>query len=321
MKWRVLWVTDPWDTLDHPRDTPLRLAEECLALGVECHWCDFQSIRWDDAGIRLDARRLESISAGRARDSFQLGPVISADPREFSSIHYRTDPPVDHTYLHSLQLLMLGTGGVTQGTEIINPADILLGANEKMEAALLGDLMPATRISSRKEILEDFAHREGRTVLKPLHQAQSKGVEFLDWTNEAGLLRASRVLREATADFSRPVLLQRYIEAIHGGEVRLWFIDGRLLAWIRKLPLTGDFRVHIDRGSSLAATELSAGQRQAAEKIGRHLKSKNIRLAAVDLIQTWVTDFNFISPGLITQMESVLGTNLARPIIEALIKR
>jgi hypothetical protein len=53
MKWRVLWVTDPWDTLDHPRDTPLRLAEECLALGVECHWCDFQSIRWDNAGIRL----------------------------------------------------------------------------------------------------------------------------------------------------------------------------------------------------------------------------------------------------------------------------
>ena len=53
---------------------------------------------------------------------------------------------------------------------------------------------------------------------------------------------------------------------------------------------------------------------------GRHLVARGIRLAAVDLIEGLVTDFNFTSPGLIPQMEGVLDENLARPIIKALLK-
>ena len=41
----------------------------------------------------------------------------------------------------------------------------------------------------------------------------------------------------------------------------------------------------------------------------------------MDLIEGYITDFNFTSPGLIPQMEGVLGKNLARPIIKALMTR
>ena len=32
---QLLWMTDPWETLDHPRDTSLRLVEEYLRMGVD----------------------------------------------------------------------------------------------------------------------------------------------------------------------------------------------------------------------------------------------------------------------------------------------
>jgi glutathione synthase/RimK-type ligase-like ATP-grasp enzyme len=77
----------------------------------------------------------------------------------------------------------------------------------------------------------------------------------------------------------------------------------------------------MDQGSRIVKSELDEREKQAARKIGRHLRRRKIRLAAVDLIDGLVTDLNFTSPGLITQMETVLGENLARVILERLNRR
>lgn len=315
---RFLWITDPWNTLDHRLDTSLRLAQEAQQLGAENHWCDVRSIRWEDGSIRLDASRLDIRSPERAPRDFSRGAAASMKPGEFSSLQYRTDPPVDLAYLHPLQLLSLD---VRARSRIINPPSVLLMDNEKLEGAILGNLMPPSVVSSRWDALERFGRAEGRTVLKPLHQAQSKGVKLLKWGGTDDRALARRELEAASAGFSRPVLLQRFLPAIADGEVRLWFVDGKLLACARKLPLKNDFRVDIDRGSDLAAHRITASERRIAARIGRLLSRSGTRLAAVDLIEGLVTDFNFTSPGLITQMERVLDTNLARPIIRALMSQ
>jgi glutathione synthase/RimK-type ligase-like ATP-grasp enzyme len=77
----------------------------------------------------------------------------------------------------------------------------------------------------------------------------------------------------------------------------------------------------MDRGSQLAVHSLSSKETTIAEKTSRELKNRKIRLAAVDLIDDWITDFNFTSPGLIPQMEALLSINLARPVIEALTRQ
>ena len=123
-----------------------------------------------------------------------------------------------------------------------------------------------------------------------------------------------------TGKFTQPILLQKYQPEISRGEVRLWFLDGMLLAQARKLPLPHDFRVNIDRGSRLVATLLTAREKKVAAKLARHLRSRGIRLAAVDLIGGLVTDFNFTSPGLLVQMEQITGKNLAGQIIQSLAK-
>jgi hypothetical protein len=59
-------------------------------------------------------------------------------------------------------------------------------------------------------------------------------------------------------------------------------------------------------------------EREQLPRIQALLDAEGVRLGAVDLIDGWVTDCNVTSPGLLPQMESVLGRNLARPIVEAL---
>jgi glutathione synthase len=315
---RLLWVTDPWATLDHPKDTTLRLIEECVALGVPAWWCDLRSIRFQEGVVLLDAQPVQGVYPGRRAQDFKLGPSQRLPPGHFTQIHYRTDPPVDLAYLHPLQLLQLATQG-SRRTRIVNPPAALFMANEKLAAARLGALMPPSVVSSQLEPLESFGREQAVAVLKPLHEAQSHGVERLEFASESQREQSRERLRLATLDQSRPVILQAFLPGIAQGEQRLWFLDGELLACARKRPREGTFRIDMDQGGTLVRTELTAREQRAARQIGRLLRRDGIRLAAIDLIDGYVTDFNFTSPGLIVGMEQLLGRNLARPIVEALV--
>jgi glutathione synthase len=316
---RFLWVTDPWDTLDHASDTTLRLAQEASRMGFSSYWCDVKSVRWQDGQTKVDAALVTPDAPTATKKPF---PVQTFDVSTFSSIHYRVDPPVDLAYLHPLQLLNLGlqTAKKTKA-KIVNAPSLLFSQNEKTEAAFLKRLMPESLVSSQWEHLKEFTKKNRKVVLKPLHEAQSHGVELLQWKGQTEEQEIQALLNKATSGFQNPVLLQAYLPGIAEGEQRLWFLDGKLLAIARKLPLKGDFRVNIDGGSLLQKTFLNSKEQDAARKIGKYLKSAKIRLAAVDLIDCMITDFNFTSPGLITQIEKLLGQNLAKPIILALARK
>jgi glutathione synthase len=307
---KFLWITDPWSTLDVEHDTTLRLAQEAEKLGHESWWCDVKSIRWLHDRTVLEASRMQPAS-------FTLSAPETRNASDFDSLQYRVDPPVDLAYLQPLQILRVGSGDA----EIVNPIDALLIANEKLEGMLIPQFAPPSIASSQWDRLLEFGESEKKTVMKPLHTAQSNGIELLDWTSASGVRRARKLISDATLQFERPVLLQRYLKAIEKGETRLWFLDGKLLASARKLPLRGDFRVNIDQGSKLVAHSPTALEKSAARAIGKRLRALEVRLAAVDLIDAKVTDFNITSPGLILQMEKVTGKNLARKIVQALVVR
>jgi glutathione synthase len=318
---KFLWITDPWDTLDHPNETTFRLAQEAMSLGFECHWCDVKTIHWNDGQTWLKSQRIRRMGVKRERDSFELEVAQITSPLKFSSLQYRTDPPVDLAYLQPLQLLHLALSHQKNAPELVNPLSALLISNEKLEAGLLNGLAPPMVVSSQWDVLDQFGMAEGTAVLKPMHMAQSKGVELLNWHTPEAIGKARLAVREQTGNFERPVVLQRYLPGIQKGETRLWFLDGKLLVHAVRLPVQGDFRVNTDRGSQLASRPLKASEKRSALKIGSHLRRMKVRLAAVDLIDGYITDFNFTSPGLLTQIEALTGKNLARVIVKALSRK
>lgn len=319
----LLWITDPWESLDHPRDTTLRLMQECATLGIPSFWADVTTVRWSQEGTFLEVLEVPRIDALCSQCFSAFLPQGLLRPSDFRIVLYRPDPPVDLAYLHPLQMIVASIetqqrAGGDRATELVNPAKVLLARGEKTEGAFAGQLMPPSIVASRFEVLERFGREQGRTVLKPLHQAQSKGVQLLDWSTEASRAACEHAIRLMTEGFRRPVLLQRYLPEVLDGETRIWLVDGEVLGAARKKPAQGTFRIDMDKGGRLERHALTAQEQQIAKQIGAHLKQQEIRLAAVDVIAGWVTDFNFTSPGLLPAMEVLEGKNLAREVIRAL---
>jgi glutathione synthase len=310
-KW--LWITDPWDTLDHSKDSTLRLIEESIHQGIQTYWCQARSIRLQNKKVVLDARKVVAVDPEREANSFQFDSLKFHSPSEFSKLFYRTDPPVDLAYLHPLQILWLELRNSSH-SELINPFKALTLINEKLETSVLPMLAPPSLVSSEREQLLKFIKKEKKTVLKPLYEAQSRGVELLS----AHQHNTDSYLKKTSKDFTQPVLIQKYLEGIKEGETRLWFLDGQLLAHFKKFPLINDFRVNIDAGSRLDTKLLTRTEKRAIPQISKHLKKNHIRLAAIDLIDGYIIDFNITSPGLIVEMESLLNENLAKKMVKRL---
>jgi glutathione synthase len=310
---KILWITDPWNTLDHANDTTLRLIEESIRAGHKNFWCDVKSIRIERGEVKLTAFQVLNLGGSRRADEIELSQPKSFGPEKFSHICYRTDPPVDHAYLLPLQILDLKLRTLKK-VKMVNSIYTLFSANEKMEGLALLKLFPSGVVSSEREHLLRFLQIEKKVILKPLYQAQSKGVKLLDSTRQSNT-ELEALLRQETQNFKTPIMLQKFLPGIHQGEQRLWYVRGQLIGVARKQPKSGEAIIDMDQGGSLVTTKLNAKEAKASKQIGAYLKKQKIDWAAVDLIDGFVTDFNFTSPGLIPLMEKVTGQNLAKKIV------
>lgn len=310
----LLWVTDPWTTLAHPKDTTLRLAEEAANLGIPTWWSasDWIFRNGDDTWLAAP------VQAGPLRtESAFLPDRLEAIPASsFRQIHDRLDPPVNGAYIETARRLDQARGA---GEGLLNPFDLITGHSEKLPLPDLLHLAPKhvmVRLESDFAAAIEFVRDRREFVSKPMNLAQSIGVRrhaTPDSDEEIHLL-----IERICSEFSGPVLLQEYLPGVNRGEIRLWFAMGTFVAALKKHPLPGDFRVLIDAGSKVEACFLSGEQLQNAEEIGASLRKNRIALAAVDLISDRISDFNITSPGLLVQLEEVHGRNFAGPIIRAL---
>jgi glutathione synthase len=284
-KLRILWVTDPWQTLDHANDTTLRLMDEAEQMGISNDWCD-----------------LHAFSAPSSSLSHKLST--------YDHIFYRVDPPVDLRYLLPLQVLKLLAHPKTQ---IHPPLELHAQTNEKTIAYQIDPkLCPKFKISSEKEEILTFIKKHQNAILKPLNGAQSKGVIKVS-AHDPKLLQQIQAL---IGDRKVPILAQEYLPGILKGEKRLWFAGGKLIATALKRPKGRNPIINMDQGSTLELTTLQASEHKIALKIAKFLKQKKILFGAIDLIDHKITDFNYTSPGLLVGIEKLLNRNVAR---EALI--
>ncbi len=311
-----VWVVDPLETLDLPNDTTLRLAQAALALG-------HRSVLLEPSGIALGSgskpeligrELLELPQPPRSLADLRLAKPAAIAVNASVQFHYRLDPPVDAHYLHPLQLLKLALKSPDQ---LVNPFEALSALSEKWIALLAAKkIAPPTLISADGGRLTTFARGHGTVILKPLHEAQSKGILRL----EAIAPDLLETLHSRTDKGTTPVLLQKFQPAIEtDGETRMWFLDGEFLGAFRKFPLAGDYKVDMDRGSRVRAhPKLTAAEKRLMSPMRSLLKKHRIRLAALDAIDGWVTDLNFTSPGLLLPLERFLDQDLAARIIRRL---
>lgn len=326
----VLWITDPWTSLDHPADTTLRLAEAMHELGVTQAWADAASIELEHRARRTrttvlaySLRRPTSLRTQRTGVRVARGSPRRVDVARFDQVHFRVDPPVDASYESALRLLELGC----RAHALINPPSVTLGLGEKLAPLSHPLASPDTYVGQDLDGLVRFAQRYPRVVVKPLASAQSRGVEMLATrpTRELRRRLARALQAQHLGSDRRPWLLIQPDAATRGPrrELRSWWVDGKLLALAEKRPRAGDTVFVLERGARVSALTQapSARLRASLTRVGGILRRDGVRLAAIDWVGDQIIDWNVTSPGLIVEMEQALGRELAPQIAQSLLRR
>lgn len=319
---KTLWITDPWDSLDHERDSTLRLMQECALLGIPAYWST-------PSLMRTEAVRQKLKTWFNTFEWNDPKTLVQKELSEFTHVFYRVDPPVDVKYLQPLILLQTCA---TKKTKLINPPQAIFSISEKLGPPELASLLPQTLVSSHWGTLHTFGSKlthlqKMATIAKPLNQAQSKGVVKLEWNNDLQIEHAHQTLSQLTQNFTQNVVLQEFLPAIEQvGETRLWFLNSRLIAQVQKLPAAGQYKIDMDQGGTTQKlVTLSPAVKKIIPQISRALKKHGVAMAAVDCIQATntravVTDFNITSPGLLVQLEKLTASNLSAKILKAVLR-
>lgn len=145
-------------------------------------------------------------------------------------------------------------------------------------------------------------------------------IKLLSSTHGAGVLKAdtfqmAMAMIEAFSRAKQRLVVQEFIEEAAGEDIRVFIVDNKIVAAMRRKAQTGDFRSNLHRGGSSDLVQLTYEEKQTALKAAKLL---NLHVAGVDLLRSnrgpMVLEVN-ASPGL-EGIEGTTRVDIAGKIIE-----
>lgn len=307
---RLLFVMDPYASLNLATETSLLLMQELLDRGHAVDWIELPDIVLAGDRLRLSTRRVRSVAP------LVLDAAVDSDGSDLDAVLIRKDPPFDAGYLHLTQLLDRLPAHVLQ----VNPARALRDFNEKLLAMRFERFMPPTVVSMSAAALLAFIREHGRAVLKPLDDCSGRGIVFVD-ASDAEL--EPTVAAALLDGHGRPRFLQAqaFLPAIAAGDKRVYLVDGEVLGIVNRVPATGSLLGNIHQGASVHAAALDPAEAECIAALRPFLRRHGLLLVGADFIGGRLTELNITSPSALRQINAVSGERLERRLVDVLLQR
>ena len=150
-------------------------------------------------------------------------------------------------------------------------------------------------------------------IVKLLEGTQGKGVVL------AETKKAAESVINAFKSLNANILVQEFIKEANGKDLRLFVIDGKVVATIQREALPGEFRANIHLGGTASLIKPTKEERIIAIKAA---KAMNLKVAGVDIIRSskgpLLLEVNS-SPGL-EGIEGATNKDIATEMIKAIEK-
>ncbi len=151
-------------------------------------------------------------------------------------------------------------------------------------------------------------------IIKLLEGTQGKGVVL------AETRKASESVINAFKSLQANILVQEFIKESSGIDLRLFVVNGKVVAGIERRAAPGEFRANIHLGGSANLVKLTPQEKKIAIKAA---KAFDLKVAGVDIIRSkrgpLLLEVNS-SPGL-EGIESATGKDIAGKMIDAILKQ
>ena len=151
-------------------------------------------------------------------------------------------------------------------------------------------------------------------IVKLLEGTQGRGVVLAETKKAAeSVINAFKSLRAN-------LLVQEFIKEADGKDLRLFVIDGKVVASMQRTAAPGEFRANVHQGGSTSVVQITPEERKLAVKA---CKTLGLAVAGVDLIRSrkgpLLLEVNS-SPGL-EGIEDATGKDIAGKMISAIEKK
>ncbi|MFK7823389.1 MAG: hypothetical protein AB8G05_04500 [Oligoflexales bacterium] len=300
MHQKHLFIMDPLDKLNFKLDSSLRMASELSRLGHQCYFSVPIDLSWNSIAGRPFVKAASMEFEDFEPASVDLNSKQAYPMDEFSGIHMRKEPPFDMNYMSITWLL----DAVGQKTQVFNAPSALRSFNEKLGIMQFPeDIGPALASFDPAEILEFIKNScNGDAIIKPLDLYGGRGIFRINLV-EISEQQAFERLQEASQKGHQMRLTQPFNQLIYEGEVRVFTIGGKALAWSLKKPSPGEFMANTSSGATIHAYKPSEALSKKVERIASTLLTKGIPLLGFDIIGDLVSEINITSPRLLQAPE------------------
>ncbi len=282
-------------------DTTFALCLEAQARGHELYHYTPDRLTMRDGRVFA---RVEQLSVRDVEgDHFTLGAPVRTDLSEMDVVLLRQDPPFDMNYITTTHLLER----IHPQTLVVNDPAWVRNSPEKIFVTEFPDLMPETMITKDIEEIWAFRREFGDMILKPIYGNGGAGVFHLR-DGDRNLTSLMEMFGQLTRE---PIIVQRYLDDVRGGDKRIILIDGEPVGAINRVPDENDARSNMHVGGKALETEMTPRELEICERIGPSLRERGFILVGIDVIGGLMTEINVTSPTGVREVKKFGGADIA----------
>ena len=292
--------------------------DSTFALGLEAQNRGHSLYHWEPDRLQLrDGKVRAAIETLSLKDSendhFKLGPKLDTDLSELDVILLRQDPPFDMAYITTTHILER----IHPETLVVNDPAAVRNAPEKILVTEFSDLMPETLITRDPGAIRAFREEMGDIIIKPLYGNGGAGVFLLPEAD----MNFTSLLEMFDQQFREPLIAQRYLKEVRGGDKRIILVDGEPVGAINRVPAHNDARSNMHVGGRAEHSELTKREMEICEQIAPTLKKEGFIFVGIDVIGDYMTEINVTSPTGIREVKKFSGTDIAALVWDAIEER
>lgn len=301
-------VMDPIGSINFKKDSTLAMLLEAQSRGWELYYMEQADLYMahDSSRARMKQLRVFNDASGW----YQLGEEEDASLSMLDAILMRKDPPFDMNYIYSTYLL---ENAEKNGTLIINKAQSLRDANEKLFTSHFPQCMPPTLVSARATLIKEFYAEHQDIILKPLDGMGGASVFRI----KQGDSNLNVIIETLTEHGKKLIMAQRFIPEITQGDKRILLVNGVPVPYaLARIPTKGETRGNLAAGGEGVGVELSERDYWICEQVAPVLKEKGLVFVGIDVIGDYLTEINVTSPTCIRELDAQYNLNISASLMD-----
>ncbi|MDP3979806.1 MAG: hypothetical protein Q8Q33_00170 [Chlamydiota bacterium] len=297
---KIGFVIDPIENLNPQKDSSILLMNAACSLGYTVFWSSA-------ASVFAKTDTVFGIWTPYSKSSIQ-SQVMAFD--DLDIIFLREEPPLDKDYIELTYLYEL-----TKKCVLINPADALRNASEKLYTLHFKQDIPSQLVSRNTDLLHQFVLENQIAILKPIGLFGSQNVLRLSH-EDPDLIKK---IQEATKQEKELVVCQQFLPDVRKGDRRIFLVHGEVMGSFDSIPAEGDFRGNSHYGARFAPAKASTRELEIIQNIKPAIMEDRLYFVGLDFVQQCLTEVNVSCVGGIWNMNHVYDMRFELALLKALL--